>query len=80
MFQEVKQYYEEYQQMKQQQKEEAEAEQDVPASNDHPGFHDNCSLTGGAFRDRRRSEASCLHLLRREEAKGEEGEGGVPRL
>lgn len=41
MFQEVKQYYEEYQQLKQQQKEEAEAVQELTASK-HFGFLGNC--------------------------------------
>lgn len=36
MFQELKQHYEEYQQLKQQQKDEAEAQQDLPASKRTP--------------------------------------------
>lgn len=43
MFQEVKQYYEEYQQLKQQQREEAEAVQELTASK-HFGFLGNCGF------------------------------------
>lgn len=85
VFQEVKQYYEEYQQLKQQQREEAEAVQELTASK-HFGFLGNRSdpligCTGGV------SELSDFlsHLLmsrlsRGEEAKGQEAKGGVSRL
>lgn len=85
VFQEVKQYYEEYQQLKQQQREEAEAVQELTASK-HFSFLGNRSdpligCTGGV------SELSDFlsHLLmsrlsRGEEAKGQEAKGGVSRL
>lgn len=91
----MKQYYEEYQQLKQQQREEAEAVQELTASK-HFGFLGNCSFpligpvnqpgyTVGVSQENLSAQTSCLNsitsrLFRREEAKGQEAKGGVSRL